>query len=44
MIAKHKLQQHRRILESKLLKHLHNASYNDKIYKYDFLSRKYDFI
>ena len=44
MTAKHKMHQPRRILESKLLKHLQNTSYNDKINKYDFLSREYDLI
>ena len=44
MTAKHKIHQPRRILESKLLKHLHNTSYNDKINKYKFLSREYDLI
>ena len=39
MIAKHRMQQPRRILESNLLKHIHDASYNDKINKYNFLSR-----
>ena len=44
MTAKHKIQQSRRILESKLLKHLHNTSYKDKINKYKFSSRENDFI
>ena len=44
MTAKHKMQQPRRILESKLLKHIHNVSCNDKINKYNFLSREYDLI
>ena len=44
MTAKHKMHQPRRILESKLLKHLHNTSFNDKINKYIFLSREYDLI
>ena len=44
MIAKHKMQQPRRILESKLLKHINNMSYNDKINKYSFLSREYNLI
>ena len=44
LIAKHKMQTPKRILESKLLKHLHNASYNDKINKYNFLSQKYNLI
>ena len=43
--GKHKLiHQPRRILEYKLLKHIHNMSYNDKINKYEFLSRAYGFI
>ena len=43
--GKHKLiHQPRRILESKLLKHIHNMSYDDKINKYEFLSRAYGFI
>ena len=44
VIAKHKMQQPRRILESKLLKNIHNVSYNDKINKYNFLSREYNLI
>ena len=44
MTAKHKIQQPRRILESKFLKHIHNVSYNDKINKYNFLSREYKLI
>ena len=44
MTGKHKMQQPRRILESKLLKHIHNVSYNDKINKYKFLSREYNLI
>ena len=40
----HELQQPRRILESKLLKHIHNVSYIEKINKYIFLSRDYDLI
>ena len=44
MTGKHKIHQARRILESKLLKHLHNTNYNDKINKYNFLSREYDLI
>ena len=42
MIAKHKMQQPRRYLESNLLKHIQNMSYNDKINKYNFLSREYN--
>ena len=44
MTAKHKMRQPRRIFESKLLKHIHNMSYNDKINKYNFLSREYNLI
>ena len=44
MTAKHKMQQPRRILESKLLKHIHNVSYNDKINKYKFLSLEYNLV
>ena len=44
MTAKHKMQKPRRILESKLLKHINDASYNDKIKKCNFLSREYDLI
>ena len=44
MTAKHNIHQPRRILESKLLEHLHNTSYNDKINKYNFLSRENDLI
>ena len=42
MTAKHKMQQPRRILESKLLKNIHNVSYNDKINKYKFLSGEHN--
>ena len=42
MTSNHRLQQPRRVLESKLLKHIKNASYGDKINKYHFLARKYD--
>ena len=41
MTAKHKLVQPRRVLESNLLKHIKNASYDDKIFKYNFLSLEY---
>ena len=37
MTAKHKSCQPRRVLESKLLKNIKNASYHDKINKYHFL-------
>ena len=41
MTVNHKLQQWRRVLESKLLKHINNVSYGDKINKYQFLTLKY---
>ena len=41
MTVKHKLQQLRRVLESKLLKHIKNVSYDDKINKYNFLTLEY---
>ena len=44
MIAKHKMQQPRRVVESRLLKHINIMSYNDKINKYNFLSREYNLI
>ena len=39
--AGHKFYQPRSILESKILKHIKNASYDDKIDKYTFLVHKY---
>ena len=44
MTAKHKLQQPRRILESKLLKHIKNASYDEKIINYNFLTLEYELL
>ena len=44
MTAKHKLQQPRRVLESKLLKYIKNASSDDKINKYKFLTHEYDLL
>ena len=44
MTIKHKLQQPRRVLESKLLKHIKNVSYDDKISKYKFLTYVYDLL
>ena len=38
MTAKHKLLQPRRVLESKSLKYIKNASYDDKINKYHFFN------
>ena len=40
----YQLQQPRRILESKLLKHISNSSLFDKISKYKFLSIKYELL
>ena len=40
----HLLNQPRTVLESKLLKHIHNSNFNDKLTKYKFLSQKYNFI
>ena len=44
MTTKHKLSQPRRILESRLLKYIKNKSHDDKISKYHFLSKQYEFI
>ena len=44
MTAKHKLQQPRRVLESKLLKHIKNSSYDDKMNKYNFLTLAYELL
>ena len=44
MTAKHKLQQPRRVLESKLLKYIKDASYDDKINKYNFLTLEYELL
>ena len=44
MTAKHKMHQPRRILEFKLLKHIKNASDDDKETKYNFLSREYELL
>ena len=44
MTATHKLQQPRKVLESKILKHIKNASNDDKETKYNFLSREYNLI
>ena len=42
--GKHRFEQPRRVLESKLLKHIKNASYDDKIIKYNFLSLEYELL
>ena len=44
MTSKYKLNQPRRVLESKLLKFIKNKSHDDKISKYRFLSKEYEFI
>ena len=36
------LSQPRSVLESKLLKHIHNANFGDKLTKYQYLSRNYE--
>ena len=41
MTGMHKLQQPRKVLESKILKHIKNASDDDKETKYKFLAREY---
>ena len=40
----HLLTQPRSILESKILKHIHNSNFRDKLTKYFFLSKKYGVI
>ena len=40
----HLLNQPRSILESKILKHIHNSNFSDKFTKYKFLSTKYGII
>ena len=40
----HLLSQPRSVLESKILKHIHNSNFSDKFTKYEFLSKKYDII
>ena len=40
----HLLNQPRPILESKILKHIHNSNFRDKLTKYFFLSKKYGII
>ena len=43
MTAMHKFQQPRKVLESKILKHIKNASDDDKINKFNFLACEYEF-
>ena len=40
----HLLNQPRSVLESKILKHVHNSNFRDKLTKYYFLSKKYGII
>ena len=40
----HLLNQQRSSLESKILKHIHNSNFRDKLTKYFFLSKKYGII
>ena len=44
MKRNHLLLQPRRVLESKLLKKIHNSTFRDKLTKYYFLSKKYEII
>ena len=44
MTAIHKLQQPRKVLESKILKHIKNASNDDKETKYNFLCQEFELI
>ena len=44
MTAKHKRQQPRKVLESRLLKHIKNASYDDKTNKYNFPALEYELL
>ena len=44
MKRNHLLIQNRPILESKILKHIHNSNFRDKLTKYFFLSKKYGII
>ena len=44
IIRNHLLSQPRPVLESKILKHIHNLNFSDKFTKYKFLSTKYDII
>ena len=41
MKRNHLLNQPRPFLESKILKHVHNSNFRDKLTKYFFLSKKY---
>ena len=44
MTAKHKIQQPRKFLESKIIKYIKNVSYDDKINKDNFLTLEYELL
>ena len=44
MTARHKIQQPRKVFESKILKDIKNVSYDDKINKYNFLTLEYELL
>ena len=44
MKRNHQLKQPRPVLESKILKNIHNSSFSDKLTKYYFLSKKYELL
>ena len=44
MTTKHRFQQPRRVLEFKLLKHIKNMSNADKMFKYSFLTLRYELL
>ena len=44
MKRNHLLSQPKPVLESKILKYIHNSNFSDKFRKYKFLSKKYGFI
>ena len=44
MKRNHLLNQPRRVLESKILKQIHNLNFSDKLTKYYFLSKKYELL
>ena len=44
MKRKHRLQQPRSVLESRILKQINDLSYRELVEKYCFLSRKYELI
>ena len=44
MKRNHLLSQPRRVLESKLLKHIHNKDFSEKLRKYFYISKKYELL